>query len=106
MSQENLVRIQRMSCLFRWLFTILLLAITLFSPLPSGSILMISRKDFVKTSFLSPEEQISTLQMVFATLANMVPVGAGYVHYLDISSFVFFLRTGKDFHPAKCRLLP
>ncbi|WP_417832173.1 DUF2975 domain-containing protein [Terasakiella sp.] len=90
MSQQNLVRIQRMSRLFRWLFTILLFACPIltivfwvnFNDLPGG---------FRDELLIPPQEAISDLQIALAALVNMLPVGAGmYVIFTFRRLFSFY----------------
>lgn len=74
MSQHNLIRIQRMSRLFRWFFTFLFIISPIltivfwvnFNTLPDG---------FRDELLIPPHETISNLQILLAVLTNMLPVG-------------------------------
>lgn len=103
MSQQNLVRIQRMSRVFRWLFTILLIATPVLTVAFWANFNDLS-EGFREDVFLSPDEKISTLQMALATLVNMVPVGAGMFVIWTFRRLFSFYEQGKIFtlHNVAC----
>jgi len=93
MSQQNLVRIQRMSRLFRWLFTFLLVVSPIltiafwvnFNNLPAG---------FRDELLISPQEVISNLQIALALITNMLPVGAAMYVILTFRRLFCFYEKG------------